>query len=286
MNTVTNSAKLALMCSLIACAFGFASFAFAETNTSAGASASTSIKTNNVRLQLDAKASVQARTAEEKMVQAKARAKQELERRIAGLNKLIVRLGDAKRVSADAKASLTADVNAQISALTALNTKIQGETATSTLKTDIQSITGSYRIYALIIPKGHILAAADRIKVTADLMTSAAAKLRTGIDKAKSAGKDVASLEAQYADLLSKTADAKVQADAAIALVTPLKPDLKNNVVFEANKKALQEARAKLRAGSAALKTARDDAHKILTSLKQMGVYAKGSASASSTVTQ
>lgn len=253
-------------------------------SASTSASSATSSKAGRLRLELEAKASAQKRDIEDKMFEAKKRAGQELDRRVASLNKLIGRLNEAKRVSAGVKTELSGDITELINSLTALNTKIQSNTSTSTLKADIQSITGSYRVYLLVIPKGHLLAAADRIKVTADLMATTSVKLKTAIATAKSGGKDVASLETLLADANAKIADSKVQADAAIALLTPLKPDEKNNVVFEANKKALMDARAKIKAGSDDLKTARDAMHKIYSSLKGSNVRIKASASSSAEV--
>lgn len=265
---------------VIACVFAITTQAFAETSVSAGVSASTSVKTGerfDNGTQTKREGSYGARVAE-----VKARAKAEIDRRIDSLNKLIGRLDNAKRVSADAKARLTADTNALIVSLKNLGAQIQSETSTSSLKARVQSINGSYRVYLLVVPKGHLLAAADRIKTTADLMTSVDSKLKDGIAKANAAGKDTSSLEVLRAESIAKIASAKTQADAAIALLTPLKPDEKNNVVFEENKKALRDARAKIKAGTDDLKVARGNAHKIIVELKKMGIYAN--ASASSTV--
>lgn len=284
MNTVSLY-RIIFLTALIAGALVLTTLAFAEENTSADVSASTSIKMGErLRLEAQAKMEAQQKSRDARAAETKARAKAELDRRITALNKLSARLAGAKRVSADVKAQLTADTNALMTSLANLNTQIQAETSTSSLKTEVQSITGSYRVYLLMIPKGHLLAAADGIKTAAGTLTTAQTKLVAGIAKAKTSGKDVAQLETLAADITAKTSNASAQADAAIALVTPLKPDEKNNVVFEANKKALTDARAKIKAATDDLKTARDDARKILAALKQMGVYAAAQASASSTV--
>lgn len=285
MNTVSLY-RIIFLTALIACALVVTALAFAEEGVSASASASTSIKAGDrLRLEAQSEQKAQIKARDVRVAEAKARAKAELDRRITALTKLIARLNDAKRVSADVKAQITTDTNALIASLTTLGAQIQSETSTSSLRSQVQSITGSYRVYLLVIPKGHLLSAADGIKSTADLITNAGIKLSDGINKAKAKGENTSSLEAMHADLLAKAADAKVQADAAIALLTPLKPDEKNNVVFEANKKALTDARAKIKAGTEDLKAARDDAHKILVALKQMRIYAGASAS-STTATQ
>ncbi len=284
MNTVSLY-RIIFLTALIAGALVLTTLAFAEENTSADVSASTSIKMGErLRLEAQAKMEAQQKSRDARAAETKARAKAELDRRIASLNKLATRLNDAKRVSADVKAQLTTDTNALITSLTSLNTRIQSETSTSSLRSEVQSITGSYRVYLLVIPKGHLLGAADGIKTAADLIMGVGIKLSEGITKAKAAGKDTAALETMHADLLAKSADAKVQADAAIALLKPLAPDEKNNVVLEANKKALMDARAKIKAGTDDIKTARDDARKILAALKQMRIYADVSATSTSSV--
>src|SRR5260221_6677463 len=90
---------------------------------------------------------------EDKMARLKTRAENEIDRRVAGLTKLIDRINGIQRLSADQKTTLVSQLQAEISALNSLKAKIASDTDIATLRTDVQSIVKSYRIYALFIPK-------------------------------------------------------------------------------------------------------------------------------------
>lgn len=225
------------------------------------------------------RASTQARL-EARITKGKARAQEEIQRRIKRLNELGARTQEMLRVSAEEKTSIAAQVSAQVSALTALGAKIEADADIDTLKADIKSVTKSYRIFALVIPQGHILVAADKIKTTADVFLAFVAKLETRIAQAQAAGKDTARFSATLADAKADIADAKVQAEAAVALVANLSPDNGDKTAMEANETAIHSARAKIQAGYDDLKRARKGAGDIVQGLKGLKDFG---ASASST---
>jgi hypothetical protein len=167
-----------------------------------------------------------------------------------------------------------------------LEAKINADTDPAVLKTDIESITKSYRIYALVIPQGAVLASADRLLMLADSLTALNAKLQTRITAAQTAGKNVSALQTLSADMVAKIADARVQAQAAITLTSSLTPDNGDQAKFEANKKALQDARTKLHAGEKDLKDARKDAGDITKGIKSFHLKASGTASTTATTTR
>jgi hypothetical protein len=235
----------------------------AQTTTVTG-SATVQINGGRVQNQTQAKAQVQTNL----IPRIKTHADQEITRRIQGLNKLIARVNDMKKVSASVKSSLAAEVQTEIGNLTSLKAKIDAETDLTALRTDVKSITQSYRIYALIIPQGHILATADRALSIVDLMTAAAAKIQTRIDADKAAGKDVTAETSALLDFTAKVADAKIQAQAAITLVTGLTPDNGDQTKFQANKQALVSAREKIRVANQDLKTAEREVKQAVESLK------------------
>ena len=85
--------------------------------------------------------------------------------RINALNALETRVNAMQKLSSTEKSSLSSQIQSQITTMTALQSQIatdESDNNTSSLKTDIQSITKAYRIYALILPQGTIAAAADR----------------------------------------------------------------------------------------------------------------------------
>lgn len=203
-----------------------------------------------------------------------------IDARIANLTKLVARLDEAKRLTTDAKTSLTAMLNSQIDALKALKVKIETE-GTTTLKDDVHSVTTDFRIYALVMPKAAITAAADRIMTITGQMETLADKIKARIDAASSAGTDVTTSQTAYADFTAKIADAKVQAQAAVSLVANLSVDEGDKTKLEANTAALKSAKAKIDAAQADLKAARADIGTILKNIKGKGeVKAEASASA------
>lgn len=198
------------------------------------------------------------------------RGEAEIDARIGSLTKMITRLGDAARLSPEAKASITAELNAQITALTNLRDQIATAT-TTTLKGDVQSVTKDFRIYALVMPKAAINAAADRIMTIAAQMETLSGKITTRISAAQAAGTDVTAATAAHSDFDLKVADAKTQAQAAVSEVANLSVDAGATTTLAANTAALKDAKAKIDAAQADLKAARKDVETILKSIKGKG---------------
>ena len=239
-----------------------------------GANVSTQVNTagTNVGVNVDAKLATRIETA-------KTRANQEIDRRITALTNLETQVNAMTRLSASMKASMSSSIQGQITLLTNLKTKIASDSDLATLKTDIKSIANSYRIFALIIPQGHIAATVDAINTTADLMTTFEGKLQTRITEAQTAGNDTSAQATLLADMTAKIAQSKVDAQAAVDLTANLKPDNGDQAVMHSNTQALIAARAKIKSARADLQAARDDAQKIIVALKGMGVSANASAS-------
>ena len=200
--------------------------------------------------------------------QIKTAANKEIDRRTASLNDLSTRIGEMKHESDASKASLTTMIQGQLTEMATIKAKIAADTDLTTLKTDVQSITKSYRIYMLIIPSARIDAAADRIMTIADEITAIGVKLQTRITAAGAAGNDVSKLTAALTDMNAKLADAKVQAQAAIAGIAGLTPDGGDKTKMDANNAALKAAHEKIKAGEADLKAARADIKTIVQGLK------------------
>ncbi|OGF85612.1 hypothetical protein A2Z63_00170 [Candidatus Giovannonibacteria bacterium RIFCSPLOWO2_02_44_8] len=212
----------------------------------------------------------------------KARANEEIDRRIKALDKLLEHVQKMKRVSDAQKNSTASMVAGEKAKLETMRAKIAADTDLETLKADQRSIAESYRIFALIMPQAAILVAADRIKVIADNLITIGGKLESRINEAKNSGKDVASLELLLADYKAEIANAISKADAAINGVSSLTPDNGDTAKAASNRAALQAAKENIRKGMEDLRAAREDARKIVQGLKSIG--AAPNASASSTV--
>jgi len=231
----------------------------------------------NASARAAARADMKAKASAALQVRFTDRANQEIDRRDEALNSLSARIGEMKNVSSDDKTSLSASIQSQISVLTGLRAKIDSDTDAPTLKADVKSITDAYRIFALVIPQGHLLAAIDSVNETANAFASVDVKLDAAISAAKTAGKDTTAAAAARADIDVKLADAHSQAAAAQAEISVLKPDNGDKTVMASNTAALKDARAKIKAATADLKAARADAHTVIQSLH---IEARGDAGA------
>lgn len=234
---------------------------------------------DSVRVErMEAKASKAAEIKQaktEKMVEKlNDKAAREIDRRIASLKKLIVRLSSIKKLTDSQKSSFTLEIQAEITNLETLKAKIAADTDPAVLKADVQSIVKSYRVYALFMPKIEIIAAADRMMNTSDQVSSLGAKLKTRIDAAKTAGNDTTNLQTLLDDLNTKVADAKTQATSAINAVLPLTPD-----GYPGNTATLKSAREMLRVGHQDLMTAHHDAQSIIQGLHTLFKEKNGSSS-------
>ena len=208
---------------------------------------------------------------------AKGRADRELTRRIGVLNDLNTKVQAMVKLTADEKASIGNSITSQISSLTTLQTQIDAETDITALKSDVKSITSSYRIFLLVVPQGRIVVAADKIATAATSLASLSAKLQTRITEATG---DTAALSASLTDLNAKVADANVQASAAASEVANLTPDNGDSAKLQSNDQAIKDARAKVQAALKDIQGAQQDAHAIVNGLK-LSVGAQGSASSS-----
>jgi hypothetical protein len=219
------------------------------------------------------------------------RANEEITRRINALNALDARIEAMQKVSATDKANLSTTIQSQITAMNTLETQVGVDAAansTSSLLSDVKSITGSYRIFALVIPQGAIEAAADRILDVAGAMTTLSGDFSTRITAAQSAGASVTAVDATLTDFNAKIAAANAEANAATAEVASLVPDGGVTAQMQANTAALKDARSKIQVGQQDLISARTDAQSIIKALvgfeKAGHGNASGTASTSMTI--
>ncbi len=255
-------AVLALFGLALAPAFASAQADQAASVTGA-VNAATNAATNAANVSVNA--SIRLTTKEAK---AKTTGDKEIDRRVAALNDLLARVKDMKQISADFKTNLSVAVQNQISAFTALKAKIDADTSTTTLKADIQSITDSYRVFALIIPQGRIAAEADRIVSIANMLGGLGSKLQARIGSAQSAGNDTTALAAALADMGLQISNASSQAQAAVSVSAALTPDQGDKTKMAANEAALKQARDNLATAEKDIKAARKDVDTIMKGLR------------------
>jgi len=233
--------------------------AFAQTNVGGSVNANV-----NAGAQVNVSAHASTTGQSDAVTKAKERADQEIDRRIANLNQFLSRVNAMQRVDATFKATLATEVQGQITDLTNLKTTIDADTNTATLKPEIQSITKSYRIYALVLPQAAIGAAADRTQTLVAMFQTLGAKLQSRIASSTS---DTSQAMTAMTDFNAKVADAQVQATAAINHIANLKPDNGDKATMQSNKDQLSKARADIKVAMQDFADARKDAATIMSSL-------------------
>ncbi|OGD70338.1 hypothetical protein A3D09_01320 [Candidatus Collierbacteria bacterium RIFCSPHIGHO2_02_FULL_49_10] len=251
-------------------------FAQTPTNTNVGVRADVraAVTASTTKAEVRANAAMRLATstqnAEERIRNAKERAGAEINRRTEGLQKFLERISAMKRVSEGFKDDLRATIDVQIQGIEALRARIAGSIDTSTLRTDIQSITRSYRIFALVMPQAAIAAAADRIVTMTATMSEIGAKLQTRIDAAAAAGADTAALTEVLRSLAGHINSANAHAQVAVEGTANLEPDNGDMAVAEANRAALQTAREELYLAHEEIKAGREDIRTIIDGLKNV----------------
>ncbi|MEU7874199.1 hypothetical protein [Dactylosporangium sp. NPDC049140] len=102
--------------------------------------------------------------------QAKQAVAARIDKRLDALKQFDATIGGAKQLTAAHKDTLTKLVADQRGGLTALKTKVQGETTAAALKADAQSMVNDYRVFMLTGPKVRLTAAIDTELVVAHKM--------------------------------------------------------------------------------------------------------------------
>ena len=204
----------------------------------------------------------------------------EITRRITALNDLNTRIQAMQKVTDAFKAGISASVTNEVNTLTALKAKIDADTDGATLKTDIQSITGSYRVFALVLPQGRIAAAADREVTLVSMMSTLGTKLQARLNTATQAGATTTTLTAALTDMAAKLQDAQTQAEAAVTASASLTPDQGDKTKMASNTAALKTARADLAAAQKDLVAARADVKTIVTGLGKLKITTTASSTA------
>lgn len=196
----------------------------------------------------------------------KERADKEIERRIKVLNNLLERLGDIKRLSPSEASSFESQVQSEITDLNVLKTKIDSDTDITTLRTDVRSIIGSYRVFAFFIVDINLTITADRMTRIVDNMTLVYNKLSVRIQKQQKEGKNVT-------ELLSLLSDMNTNLNNAKTTIQGVQTELSGLSVqgYPQNRVTLLDARQKLKTAFSYIKTAFSDGKRIILGLEANG---------------
>lgn len=202
---------------------------------------------------------------QERQTMIKTRGDQEISRRLSELNKLTALVSSAVKLSASDKSALTSEIANAVNGLTSLKTTLDNETTLDAAKTDAQSIVTEYRVYALVVPKVHLLKIADDQMVASAKLTDAATKLQTRLTALKTSGKDVTTLQATLDDMTAQIASAQKVSSSIQSTVASLQP-----TDYNSNHSVLMGVNAQLKTAHAALVTARQDAQTVFEGIKSL----------------
>jgi hypothetical protein len=248
-------------------------FALAQ---SAGVDAALQAQVTGAKVDVSASTTISAAV----MTRAKTKADNEVKRRAEALENLLARINSTTKITAELKTSITTNINNQISALGALNEKIQADTDGATLKSDVALITQGYRVFALLMPQARIAAAADREATLVNMLGELGGKLQARLQAAAAAGADVSALNTALTDLGAKLQSAQAHAATAITTSATLTPDQGDSAKMKSNSDALKAARAEIVAAQKDITDARKDTDTIIKGLKTLEVDSSASGSA------
>ncbi len=187
---------------------------------------------------------------------------------IGRLNTLISKIATMKLESAANKASLTAQLQASITNLTTLKTKIDGETTVASAKADVATIYTNNRVGAVVMPRVQMTASADQLLAQISDLSARGTTTQARIVAAQAAGKNVTALNALYADFQAKIVDATTNAHTVQTSLVGLVPDNGNVTVLASNKVTVTTAHTTLKTAQSDVAAARLDLKNILIGLK------------------
>ena len=197
---------------------------------------------------------------------AKAAVDARIKLRLATLSALKIAITGATDLTSSDKSTLTGIVSGDVSGLTALQRKVDGETTVAAVKTDGRAMIVDYRVYMLVVPK-------VRFNIASDKETTNIAKLKSAHDKlAKLAtqlagqGKDTSAVQAKLDDLSTKLDAATSALGTKAATLLGVAPSADP----AAMKAAVAPVRAAVKAARADLKAALADAKAARNGLKTL----------------
>lgn len=200
---------------------------------------------------------------QQRMQNLQGRGGKEIQNRIDALNKLLTRIQSMKNLSDSEKAAFSSTLQTSITSMTALESKIQSDTSTTTLRADLQTIAPDYRIYMLVMPQLSILSAVDRVNTLVTTLQTTESKIQTRVSADASLSSNT-TISSDISDMTAKLSDASSQASAAQTEIVGLAPDQGNTTVMQSNTAALKDARSKIQTATKDLQSARADAGAII----------------------
>lgn len=202
------------------------------------------------------------------LAKAKAAVTDGITARLNDLAKMQTALAGYKEVTDSARGTLTQVLSSDISGLTALKTKVAGETTEAAVRADGKAMVDDYRVYILVAPKVHLTHVLDVENAALPRLTKVHDKLADRLAKDPSA--DTAANKALLADMSAQIHAADAGIDGRDAALLALRPGPDGKALTASVKDI----------GSAA-KGARDDIKKAIEDAKKVREALKDTKTAS-----
>ncbi|MGH6656549.1 MAG: hypothetical protein ACRDVE_15260 [Actinocrinis sp.] len=182
--------------------------------------------------------------------------------RLQTLHALNTAIGSATRLASADRSTLSSLIGSDISGLTALRTKVGGETTVAGVRADETAMVDVYRVYMLVAPK-------VRLATVFDIEATAGGTLQRVHDKlaarlAKQSGGGSADEKARLADLQSQIQAAQQAASGKVAALLAIQPSPDATAIRSALSPLVTAAKSARRD----LVQARDDAKTLRSELK------------------
>jgi chromosome segregation ATPase len=161
--------------------------------------------------------------------------------RLNTLNRLKAQVAADNRLSDADQATLTTQLDAQITALNTLKAKLDAETTVTAVQADLAQLATNFRTNELIAPKIALLRTIAGVEQALDNLTTTAASLQTQIDTAKTAGRNVTFLQRRLDAANTRIQQAQTRLDSLRSAVLALDSD-----DFNANPAVLARLRTQL----------------------------------------
>ncbi len=193
---------------------------------------------------------------------AQALADARIEGRLQTLHALNIAINGARRLTSADRSALSTLISNDISGLTALKAKADGESTVAAVRTDETSMVDDYRIYMLVAPKVHLATAFDIEAAVSSTLQKVHDKLAARL--AKQSGGGTSDEKAQLADLQSQLQAAQQADDGQVTALLAIQPGADANAIHSALSPLVTAAKSARKD----LVQARDDAKKLRSESK------------------
>jgi hypothetical protein len=184
--------------------------------------------------------------------------------RLAALARDTTAINAAKHLAPADKTTLTNLDSQDTAAMTALKTKVAGETTVAAIRADAASMVNDYRIFILVGPKVRLTIAGDAEHDAITRLQTAHDKLAGLVAQAKAAGHDTTAAEQSLADMAAAIGKATTDTNGQVAAVLAIQPGPEGAGI----RAKVAAVRTALGTGRADLKSAVADARKVTAFLK------------------